>query len=153
MFVTGHVLKISDCGFLAVIRFKDHIGGYNRSYRSGDPDQAIWNGSRGMSQSSSCSTSEIDEIKNTYVAVNVSAYKVICPTWFVTEDQLMTQYQRLQRDEKVDIHHELLPIAKRIWSEQVKQKVDASKALDDLRKPRVMCQSSAAEDHEGTPLK
>jgi len=151
MFATGHVLKISACGKVAAIRFEDHINGQRRTYRSesGDLDYALNEALRGFSQSSACNETDSEKVKSSVVGVSVSTYKDLRPLWFVTEDELMEKYQLAQRDQKVDIHPELLPHAKRIWSERLKKLSDGLAETERMNKPSIMCQSSEAEDHEG----
>jgi len=153
MFATGHVLKISACGTVAAIRFKDHINGQKRTYRAAadDFDYVLSEGKRGFNQSNTMTTSEggNEELANSLVGVSVAAYKDLRPLWFVTEDELMEKYQLAQRDQKVDIHPELLTHAKRIWGERLRKLSDGVKDTERMQKPSIMCQSSEAEDHEG----
>lgn len=142
MFALSKVIGISKDGKRAAILIRDHIHGEKRTGRCGSADEAF------TLRFEYNDTDDSDRI----IAVDAERYKNLRPHWFVTNDELMLQYERIQRDVPGKIHEELLPIAKRLWSEKLRDLSDATKKKEALNRPSVMCESSDAYDHEGVPI-
>ncbi len=119
MFVSNKIIATSPCGHYVVIstrNYVDHLPGLRRtSYRSEIEEvlQLVNNGSLPHD----CFPSRQDN--DSFVGVFSAQLKKLKPNWFIDVDELLMQYQTMQREGAPITDPDLLALAKNLWSLRV----------------------------------
>lgn len=117
MFALSRIAHQSSCGKFVAIEVTDVPKDCQRTGRC--PSPSIVCKEAGSSADLMYTGPSLD-VKGTFVGVRVEDLKKLQPTWFITKDELLNQFELMQQEKGTVIKDpELLKRAKELWSEKL----------------------------------